>query len=63
LKAGVEEARRDEFLRLEADTLARNKAMIRITEKVGFKIEGIRKMRIKTDVRYEDEASLGMILT
>jgi RimJ/RimL family protein N-acetyltransferase len=63
LKAGVEEARRDEFLRLEADTLARNKAMIRITEKVGFKIEGIRKMRIKMDVRYEDEASLGMILT
>lgn len=63
LKVGVEHARKEGFLRLEANTLAKNKAMIRIAEKVGFKLEGIRRMRIKMGERYEDEALLGMILT
>jgi len=63
LKVGVEHAKKKRFLRLEANTLAKNKAMIRIAEKVGFKLEGMRRMRIKMDEGYEDEALLGMILT
>ena len=61
LKAGVEKARQEGFSRLEAETLASNKAMLRIAEKVAFKVEGIRKMRIKKNRRYEDEVLLGMI--
>jgi RimJ/RimL family protein N-acetyltransferase len=47
LEAGIEHARKEGLLRLEADTLAKNKAMLRIAEKVGFKLEGIRRTRIK----------------
>ncbi len=49
-------------MRLEADTLAGNKAMIRVAEKAGFKREGVRKRRIKINGNYEDEVLLGMIL-
>jgi RimJ/RimL family protein N-acetyltransferase len=62
LEAGIEHARKEGLLRLEADTLAKNKAMLRIAEKVSFKLEGIRRIRIKIGKRYEDEALLGMIL-
>jgi len=62
LKAGIEVARKEGFFRLEADTLAKNKAMIKMAEKVGFRLEGLRKMRIKMNKSYEDEALLGMIL-
>jgi len=62
LEAGIEHARKEGLLKLEADTLAKNKAMLRIAEKVGFKREGIRKIRIKMGERYEDEALLGMVL-
>ena len=63
LEAGIEHARKEGLLRLEADTLAKNKAMLRIAEKVGFKLEGIRRRRISMNGRYEDEAMLGMFLT
>jgi len=63
LKVGIEQARKERFLRLEADTLAKNKAMIRIAEKVGFKLEGVRRKRIKIGKVYGDEALLGLILT
>lgn len=62
LRAGIELAKREGYLRLEAYTLVRNKAMIRIAEKNGFSVEGIRKLRIEIDGRYLDEALLGKIL-
>lgn len=62
LKVGVEQAKKEGFVRLEADTLAKNKAMRRIAEKVGFKPEGVRKKRFKMNGRYEDEALLALIL-
>jgi RimJ/RimL family protein N-acetyltransferase len=49
-------------LRLEADTLARNKAMIRVAEKAGFWREEVRKMRVKMNGKYEDEVLFAMIL-
>jgi len=61
-KAGIECARREGFIRLEADTLAKNKAMRRIAEKLGFKLEGIRRMRVKMNKEYEDEALLALVL-
>lgn len=62
LKASVKLAKKEGFVRLEADTLAKNKAMRRIAEKVGFKLEGIRKKRVKMNSRYEDEALLALLL-
>ncbi len=62
LKSGIECAREEGFTRLEADTLAKNTTMRRIAEKLGFKLEGIRKMRIEKDGKYEDEALLALLL-
>jgi RimJ/RimL family protein N-acetyltransferase len=61
LKAAVEKAKEEGFLRLELETLASNKAMIRAAEKAGFKIEGIMKMRVNKDGRYEDEVIMGIV--
>ena len=44
LKAGIVHARTEGFLRLEVEALATNRAMISIAEKVGFKIECMRKL-------------------
>ena len=62
LIAGAEQAKKENFVRLEADTLTKNKAMRRIAEKAGFELEGIRKKRYKKNGRYEDEALLALIL-
>jgi RimJ/RimL family protein N-acetyltransferase len=62
LKTGVEQAKKDGFVRLEADTLAENKAMRRIAETVGFKLEGVRKKRFKMNGEYWDEALLALLL-
>jgi RimJ/RimL family protein N-acetyltransferase len=62
LMYGVEYARKEGFLRLEADTLAKNKAMVRVAEKLGFTVEGIRKMRIQRNKKFEDEVLLGMLM-
>jgi len=62
LRVGVEVARKEGLMRLEADTLANNRAMIRIGEKNGFSIEGTRKMRVKMNYGYVDEVLLGKIL-
>jgi RimJ/RimL family protein N-acetyltransferase len=62
LKTAVKKAMEKGFLRLEVETLASNKAMIRIAEKAGFKIEGITKMRINKDGKYEDEVLMGIVL-
>jgi RimJ/RimL family protein N-acetyltransferase len=63
MQAGVEHVRQEGFLRLDADTIAKNKAMLRIAEKVGFKIEGKRRMMIKLNGKYEDEVLLGLVLS
>ena len=63
LEASVKLAKEKDFLRLEADTLAKNKSMRRIAEKVGFRLEGKRKARVHKNGRYEDEALLAMLLT
>lgn len=62
LKACVCIARKGGFERLEADTLAHNKGMMRIAEKAGFVLEGIRRGRIKRDDTYFDEALLAINL-
>ena len=62
LKEGVEQARNEDIVRLEADTLTKNRAMRRIAEKVGFKLEGVRKKRFRMNGRYEDEALLALTL-
>lgn len=62
LKVGVEYARKAGFLRLETNTLAKNKAMIRIAEKVGFKLEDAERRKVKTDKEYEDAVFLIMAL-
>jgi RimJ/RimL family protein N-acetyltransferase len=61
LKTAVRKAKEEGFLRLEIETLASNKAMIRIAEKAGFKIEGVMKMRINKDGKYEDEVLMGTV--
>jgi len=61
LKAAVEKAKEEGFLRLELETLASNKAMIRAAEKAGFKIEGIMKMRVNRNGKYEDEVLMGIV--
>jgi len=63
LKAAVELARKKGFERLEADTLANNKPLIKIAQKVGFRLEAVRKMRIKKDGKYFDEALLAITLS
>lgn len=62
LKAAIRLARKKGYRRLEADTLATNMAMRRIAQKAGFKLEGIRKMRIRKNNQYLDEALLAIIL-
>jgi RimJ/RimL family protein N-acetyltransferase len=61
LKASVSLAIRRGFKRLEADTLAHNKAMRRILEKTGFKLEGVKRKRIKINGNYFDEACYGAL--
>lgn len=63
LKAAVELARNEGLERLEADTLVNNKPMIKIAEKAGFKLEGVRKRRIKKNGKYSDEALLAITLS
>lgn len=62
LEAGVKLAKNEGFIRLEADTLAKNKAMRKLAEKIGFKLEGVRTMRFNMNGLYEDEALLALLL-
>lgn len=50
------------FTRLEGDTLAHNRAMRRILEKTGFKLEGTRRRRFKRNGEYQDEACYAILL-
>jgi putative acetyltransferase len=62
LMTAVELTRKEGFERLEADTLENNKPMIKIAGKVGFRLEGVRKMRIKKNGKYLNEALLAVTL-
>ena len=61
LKACVNLARNRGFKRLEADTLAHNIAMRRILEKTGFKLEGIRRRRVRIKGKCHDEACYAIL--
>jgi len=61
LEACVGLAKTRDFKRLEADSLAHNKAMRGLLEKTGFELEGVRKKRIKRAGKYFDEACYAML--
>jgi putative acetyltransferase len=63
LKECIALAKKQNLRRLEADTLANNKPMRRLAQEVGFRFEGVRKMRIKKNNRYLDEALLALTLS
>ena len=63
LKGGIELARDKGFKRLEADTLATNKAMRRTAEKAGFQLEGIRRKCANMHGQLKDEALYALLLT
>ena len=62
LKACISLAKKQGFLRLEADTLGSNIAMRRLLEKVGFRLEGIRAKRYRRDQEFHDEALYALLL-
>jgi RimJ/RimL family protein N-acetyltransferase len=43
LKAAVEKAKAEGFSKLELETAASNRAMLRVAEKVGFNVKSLRK--------------------
>ena len=62
LKAGIKLARDKGFKRLEADTLATNKAMRRTAEKAGLQLEGIRTKDINMHGQLQDSAVYAILL-
>lgn len=62
IKSAIELARRKEIRRLEAETFSENAPMRSVVEKVGFKLESIRKKRIKKGGLYRDEAAYFLLL-
>ena len=62
LETGIELAKEKGLKRLEADTLSSNKAMRRIAEKAGFRLEGIRKKDVNMHGRLMDSALYALLL-
>jgi len=62
VKSAIELAKEMKVERLEVETLSKNASMRRVAEKVGFKLEGIRKNRIKKGGLYHDEVIYSMLL-
>jgi RimJ/RimL family protein N-acetyltransferase len=58
LRIAVEKARAEGLLKLELETFASNKAMLRIAEKAGFKIKGVKKILLKRDENHEEDVVL-----
>jgi len=59
----LELAKRDGLHRLNVDVMAENKAAVRLYEKLGFKVEGVkREAYLGEDGRYHDELIMGLIL-
>jgi len=62
LRSSVNLAKVRRFERLEADILANNKATIGLFKKSGFKLEGVRKKRVKRNGEYYDEACYALLI-
>lgn len=62
IKSAIGLAKEQGFKRLEIETLAENAAMRHVAEKLGFKLESLRKNRIQKDGSYRDEASYFLLL-
>ncbi|MEM2875373.1 MAG: GNAT family protein [Candidatus Bathyarchaeia archaeon] len=61
-KSAIDLAREKGFKRLEIETLAENRGMREVAEKLGFRLEGIRKNRIQKDGVYHDEVLYSLLL-
>jgi RimJ/RimL family protein N-acetyltransferase len=62
MKSSIELARGKGIKRLEVETLAKNATMRHLAERLEFKLESLRKERIKKDGLYHDEVSYFMLL-
>ncbi|MCS7120021.1 MAG: GNAT family protein [Nitrososphaerota archaeon] len=62
VESAIALAEKEGIVRLEIETLADNKAMRHVAEKLGFKLESIRKLRVQKEGKYHDEASYYMLL-
>jgi len=62
IRAAVEMAKQKGFRRLEIETLSENRGMRHVAEKLGFKLESIRKDRIRKEGSYHDEAAYFLLL-
>jgi RimJ/RimL family protein N-acetyltransferase len=61
LQKGVEQARKHQLLRLEAETFATNKPMLRIAEKAGFRVKG--KKNIKVAGKSQEKVLIEIVLS
>ena len=62
LRSSVNLAKVRRFERLEADILANNKVTAGLLKKSGFKLEGMRKKRVKRNGEYYDEACYVLLI-
>ena len=62
MESSIDLARGKGIRRLEVETLAENASMRHITEKLGFKLEALRKGRVKKDGSYHDETAYALSL-
>jgi len=62
ITSAIKLARGKGIRRLEIETLVENAPMRRVTERLGFKLESLRKERVKKDGLYHDEVSYSMLL-
>ncbi len=62
MRMAIRLAKKNGIMRLEIETRADNYAMRHVAEKVGFKLEKIRRKRIHKNGNYYDEASYYMLL-
>ena len=62
IKSAIELAREKEIRRLEVETLLENTPMRSIAEKLGFKLESLRKSRVRKGELYHDEVAYFLLL-
>lgn len=62
IKSAIKLAEAKGIRRLEIETLAENSSMRNVAEKLGFKQESLRSLRVKKDGSYHDEVSYSMLL-
>jgi len=62
INATIELARKKKLKRLEVETLSENTPMRYVVEKQGFKLESLRKNRIKKGEQYHDGAVYSLLL-